>query len=128
MAGRISKAFGTRKASSQRIARTEVASAVQSAQVQGFAQTGVVEKTMWNTSLDDLVRDSHQIDGQITDDDGNFLLRDHVKARFPADPSLDAADRINCRCFVNPVFPDEGGIAIVAESAEIQAGQTEGLT
>ncbi|GAG27489.1 unnamed protein product, partial [marine sediment metagenome] len=49
MALRIGKTFGTRKASSQRIARTEVANAVQSAQVQGYAQTGVVERKMWNT-------------------------------------------------------------------------------
>jgi uncharacterized protein with gpF-like domain len=83
---------------------------------------------MWNTSLDDLVRDSHTIDGQVSDDDGFFTLNSGAKARNPADADLSAADRINCRCFVNPVFADEDPLAIVAESAEIQAGQTEGLT
>jgi uncharacterized protein with gpF-like domain len=104
-----------------------VASAVQSAQVQGFAQTGVVERKMWNTSLDGDVRDAHTIDGQTVALDESFTLNSGAQARAPADAALSAADRINCRCFVNPVFLDEDAVALVSESATIQAGQTEGL-
>jgi uncharacterized protein with gpF-like domain len=84
-----------------------VASAVQSAQVQGFKQTGVVERKMWNTSLDASVRDSHEIEGQTVGLDDLFTLSNGAQARAPADASLGAGDRINCRCFVNPVFIDE---------------------
>jgi hypothetical protein len=121
MARRISETFGTRKSQSTRIARTEVASAVQSAQIQGYKQTGVVERTMWNTSLDDRVRDSHTIDGQVVDLEGEFTFANGAKARFPSDPALSAADRINCRCFVNPVFVDEDAEALVIASAAAQA-------
>jgi uncharacterized protein with gpF-like domain len=104
-----------------------VASAVQSAQIEGYKQTGVVERQIWNTSLDDLVRDSHTIDGQVVGLGDAFTFSNGAQARFPSDPNLSASDRINCRCFVNPVFIDEDAAALVIESATIQAGQTEGL-
>jgi hypothetical protein len=118
MALRIGKTFGLRKQQSQRIARTEVASAVQSAQIQGYKQTGVVERQIWNTSLDDKVRDSHTIDGQVVDLEGTFTFANGAQARFPSDPVLSAADRINCRCFVNPVFIDEDPLSIEGGGVE----------
>jgi hypothetical protein len=115
MALRIGKAFGLRKQQSQRIARTEVASAVQSAQVQGYVQTGVVERKMWNTSLDASVRDSHEIEGQTVGLEETFTLASGGQARAPADASLSAGDRINCRCFISPVFLDEDPLSVLAE-------------
>jgi uncharacterized protein with gpF-like domain len=114
MALRIGKVFGTRKQQSQRIARTEVASAVQSAQVQGYKQTGVVERKMWNTSLDGAVRDSHTIEGQTVGLDEMFTLDNGAQARAPADAALSAGDRINCRCFIAPVFIDEDPLDVLA--------------
>jgi SPP1 gp7 family putative phage head morphogenesis protein len=121
MARRISEVFGTRKSQSTRIARTEVASAVQSAQLEGYKQTGVVERQMWNTSLDDRVRDSHMIDGQTVGLDELFTLTNGAQAEGPAGVSLEPEDRINCRCFRNPVFVDEDAAELVIASAAAQA-------
>jgi uncharacterized protein with gpF-like domain len=87
---------------------------VQSAQIQGFKQTGVVEQQMWNTSLDGAVRDSHTIEGQTVALGESFTLDGGAQALFPADPTLSAGDRINCRCFVSPVFPDEDPLEVLA--------------
>ncbi|GAG31750.1 unnamed protein product, partial [marine sediment metagenome] len=37
-----------------------------------------------------------------------------AQARGPADASLPAGDRINCRCFVTPVFLDEDPLEVIA--------------
>jgi len=111
----IAEVFGVRKSDATRIARTEIATSVQSAQIQGYAQTGVVERKMWNTSLDGAVRDSHIIEGQTRGLDEAFTLADGGQAMAPADPTLDAGDRVNCRCFVTPVFIDETPLSVIAQ-------------
>ena len=116
IARRIAETFGVRKQDATRIARTEIASAVQSAQVEGYRQTGVVEKKLWNTSLDGKVRDSHIIEGQTRDLDEPFSLGNGVEARSPADPALAPGDRVNCRCFVTPVFIDEQPLSVVGST------------
>ncbi len=113
IAARIVNTFSTRRKQATRIARTEIASAVQTAQIEGYKQTGVVEKKMWNTSLDGDVRDSHIIEGQTRDLDEPFSLGNGAIANGPADPALSAGDRINCRCFVTPVFTDEDLLGIL---------------
>lgn len=100
-------------ASARRIARTEIAGAIQEGQVEGYRETGLVEKKQWNTSLDDRVRDSHRIDGQVVDLDDSFVLDNGANAPSPAHPSLDAGDRINCRCFLTPVFIGEDIIPVL---------------
>ena len=80
---------------------------MQEAQKEGYRQTGVVERQQWNTSLDDRVRDSHQIDGQVVDLDDSFSLGNGVNAPGPAHASMPVGDRVNCRCFLTPVFFDE---------------------
>lgn len=107
IAKRIVDTFGQRRKDALRIARTEIADAVQTAQVEGYRQTGVVEQKQWNTSLDADVRDSHEIEGQTRDLDDEFTLTNGSRAEGPAATSLPAGDRINCRCFVTPVFVDE---------------------
>ncbi|MEE8543025.1 MAG: phage portal protein, partial [Gammaproteobacteria bacterium] len=113
ISARIVNTFSTRRKQATRIARTEIASAVQTAQIEGYKQTGVVEKKMWNTSLDGDVRDSHIIEGQTRDLDEPFSLGNGAIANGPADPALSAGDRINCRCFVTPVFTDEELLGIL---------------
>lgn len=106
-ARKIGKLFGKRKGDAKRIAHTEIASAIQQAQTEGYRQTGIVEKQQWNTALDDRVRDSHNIDGQIVDLDEPFSLANGAQTRAPASPELDPGDRVNCRCFLTPVLPGD---------------------
>ncbi len=107
VAKRISDVFGKRKRDTKRIARTEMAGAVSEAQEQGYKQTDVVEKKQWNTSLDSDVRDSHTIDGQQQSIDSDFKLADGGMGASPGAPGFSAGNRINCRCFITPVFFDE---------------------
>ncbi len=92
-----------------RIARTETLKASQSAQLEGFGQSGVVTQIMWNTSLDGEVRDSHAgTEGQVVDMGDSFTLADGEAADAPGigagGGGLSAANTINCRCFVTPVL------------------------
>lgn len=113
IAKRITDVFGQRRKDSIRIARTEIASAVQVAQVEGYRQTGVVGKKQWNTSLDGDVRDSHIIEGQTRDLDDDFTLSNGARASSPAAVDLSAEDRINCRCFVTPIFEGEEALGVL---------------
>jgi len=109
LAKRMGPVISNRKRA-RTIARTEVGKASQMAQLESFAQSQVVERKMWNTSLDEFVRDSHvATEGQIVDLEESFTLGSGARASFPLDPSLPAADLINCRCFVTPVFVAETG-------------------
>ena len=103
----ISDTFGRRRDSARRIARTEIATATQAAQLEGYEQTGVVERKRWNTSLDTTVRDSHLIEGQTRELGEDFVLQSGQRAAGPAALGLPPEDRINCRCFVTPVFAGE---------------------
>ncbi len=103
IARRIQDTFGTRRSEATRIARTEIAQAVQVAQVQGYQQSGVVEKKRWNTSLDSKVRDTHvRLEGVVRELDEDFTS----SIQGPAQASF-AKDRIHCRCFLTPVFEGE---------------------
>lgn len=108
MKARINGVFAGRRANAVSIARTEMLKATQWAQLESFTQSGVVEKKMWNTSLDDAVRDSHQIDGEVRGLADSFGLADGELADAPGvgagGAPLSAANAINCRCFVTPVF------------------------
>ena len=112
IAARISELFGNRRASATRIARTEIATAVTTAQEEGYEQTGVVEGKQWHTSLDMDVRDSHQIDSQTRKLGEDFTLSNGQSASGPAALDLPPGDRINCRCFTTPVFFDETAASI----------------
>jgi len=108
---RIRDVFRARRDQARTIARTEVHRAVQRGQIEGFRQSGVVEKKQWNTSQDDAVRDSHLIDGQIVRLDEPFELDDGELADSPGEGAdgteLSAHNAINCRCFVTPAFEED---------------------
>jgi hypothetical protein len=100
--------MSTRRAHARTIARTEIARATQTAQLTAFEKSEVVPRKRWNTSLDALVRDSHQIDGQTVFLHEQFELNpsDQVGVEYADAPGvgdLSAANVINCRCFVTPV-------------------------
>jgi SPP1 gp7 family putative phage head morphogenesis protein len=87
------------------IARTETVAAQNAGVLQGFAQSGVVEGKVWMTIGDANVRASHAaIDGEIVGLDSRFSNG----LRFPGDPENGAAaDRINCRCTMQPAIQVE---------------------
>lgn len=85
------------------IARTEVISASNEGAFESYKQSGVVEKVEWISSRDNLVRDSHQIDGEQVSlgiDFSNGL-------KFPGDPAGEASNLINCRCTIGPIVSKE---------------------
>lgn len=108
----IKRVFAERRKNGARtIARTETLKASQRAQIDGFKTSKVVEKKQWNTSLDDVVRNSHAATNeQIVDLDDFFVLGDLEDADAPGigggGGSLSAGNTINCRCFVTPVLED----------------------
>lgn len=53
---------------------------------QRAAWKGLGIKRSWLTRRDSLVRDAHQIDGQIEDDNGEFTLTDGSKVEYPNAP------------------------------------------
>jgi SPP1 gp7 family putative phage head morphogenesis protein len=108
IAARIRGVFSVRRSEARTIARTEVLKASQSAQLEAFEQSGVVERKQWNTSLDDAVRPDHlDTEGQIVDRDDAFTLGNGERADAPGigegGAQLSAGNTINCRCFVTPV-------------------------
>jgi SPP1 gp7 family putative phage head morphogenesis protein len=112
IASRIREVFRTRRDHARTIARTEVLRGSAAAHLEGFSQAGFVAKKRWNTSLDDAVRDSHaETDGQVVELDAPFVLGDGEHADGPGlganGAALSAANAINCRCFVTPVFDSE---------------------
>ncbi len=82
------------------IARTESAGAANTARVEQFKAAGVVQHE-WVTAGDDLVRDGHQIDGEVTivgESFSNGMKRPHEEGQ-------PAANVVNCRCLTSPVVP-----------------------
>lgn len=119
IASRVNKVFRGRRANARTIAQTETVTAVQGAHLQAFDSVpDLVPRKRWNTSRDEAVRDfelgdstSHRIDGQVRDRDQPFTLGDGEGAMAPgvgvSGGALSARNRINCRCFVTPVFEGE---------------------
>jgi len=66
------------------IARTESVGSSNYGTQQALVQAGIQNK-MWITSRDDLVRDSHLIDGQVVGVNENFQLLDGKQMPFPQD-------------------------------------------
>jgi len=85
------------------IARTEVVSASNHASQEGAKSTGLTLEKEWFDSDDGRVRRSHRVvDGQRIPMDDPYQWASpesgQVSARFPGDPELPAAERIQCRC------------------------------
>jgi len=90
---RVNGVFDTRtKAESERIARTEVLSSSNGAELEAYMQTDVVEKVEWLATMDDRVRPEHAaLNGEVVDKGEEFSNG----LTFPSD--------INCRCSLLPV-------------------------
>ncbi len=97
---RIGQVFDVaRGARTERIARTEIIGALNNGSMEAYKQSGIVKKKEWIDSRDNLVRDTHQIDGEQTGLDDNFSNG----LAFPGDPSGSAEEIINCRCTLTAV-------------------------
>lgn len=90
--------FGNRAAT---IARTELGNVINDSREESFKYVGY-ERQEWLSAKDELVRPSHQIDGeevQIGQAFSNGL-------KYPNDPDGPAEEVINCRCLALPVPKD----------------------
>lgn len=89
----------------QRLALTETGIASQVAQAETMRRSGVPAKR-WNTFEDEHVRDSHEtLHGVTIEMEEGFDVNGHP-ADHPMDPSLPAAEIINCRCWMTAVFEE----------------------
>jgi SPP1 gp7 family putative phage head morphogenesis protein len=109
IAKRIRQVFTTRRHHARTIARTEVLKSSQTAQIESFEQSGVVEKKQWNTSMDAAVRDEHvSVEGQTVGLREPFTLGNGEQADAPGigmgGAPLTPGNSINCRCFTTPVL------------------------
>ena len=95
------------------IARTETITASNMSSQEGARQSNTNRLKQWFDSDDGRVRGSHEIIGAS---DPIPLNQEYewtspeegvVTARFPGDPNLPAAERINCRCVELYVEPNE---------------------
>jgi SPP1 gp7 family putative phage head morphogenesis protein len=108
LAKRINQALGGQaKWRARAIARTETTNLYNSgheAVFQTLGEDDLIIGKQWMTIIDDRTRPSHaKIDGEIVKPNEDFS----IGAPYPGHPSLDAADRVNCRCTVISVFKDE---------------------
>ena len=82
------------------IARTEIVSASNKGSLLGAQSTGLQLKKEWISTRDRRTRPDHlDADGQIVDFNEKFNVGGE-EAEYPGDPSLSAANSINCRCAV----------------------------
>ncbi len=109
LALRVGKVFQDgRRNRARRIARTESVAAANDGSVQGMKQAGV-EKKMWISSRDQIVRDTHSagtsregitgLDGQIVSLNELFVSPSGATGQFPGAMST-AAESVNCRCTI----------------------------
>lgn len=99
---RVKNVFKLRKGSDAvRIARTEVLSASNGADIEAYDQSGVIEKKEWLATMDDRVRPWHaEMDAEVV----NLRSKFSNGLMFPGDPSAPADEIINCRCTTLPVI------------------------
>lgn len=90
----------------ERIARTETISAANAGTIEGYRQTGLVQKKQWLAADDERTREWHAAaDGQIVDLDGPFIVGGE-SLDFPGDPNGSPENIINCRCTVAPILDE----------------------
>lgn len=95
--------LGTRAAM---VARTETASAANAARVEQWHAAGIAQHE-WLTAGDEIVRDSHQIDGEVVVIGERFSNG----MRQPGEPGQPAELVIGCRCTTGPVIHEPAGVA-----------------
>lgn len=95
-----SSAMFTLQGRSDTIARTEVHSAVNTAEYEAVESSGIELKREWIATNDDRVRDDHaSADGQVVEQGGTFTVGGE-ELRYPGDPDASPGNIINCRCVV----------------------------
>jgi|GEM_PF-553441 len=107
MAKRIEAIMGDRiKSSGEAIARTEVISSSNAARIEGWKQSGTVDKKEWVAALDERTRESHvTAHGQTVALDADFTVGG---ATGPGPGNMSSAgESVNCRCVVVPVIDVE---------------------
>jgi len=117
MKERIEKLFdGYSKGRVGVIARTESSHAANYGVYNAYKDTDIVEKKVWITQRDELVRDSHEVlDGEAIDLDENFKTGDGNETEFPGDTGV-ASDDIECRCFLASILKDAFKSLIIDKS------------
>lgn len=91
-------------ARAQTIARTEAGAIANTAHMAQYDAAGI-EKVEWVASGDAATRDTHsELDGKIVERGASF--RSDIILRWPHDPKAPAAEIVNCRCTILPVFED----------------------
>jgi hypothetical protein len=89
----------------KRFALTETGIASELAQVETYRRNGVVRK-QWNI-LGDNTRPTHAVlDGVQVEIDEKFDVGGYA-ADHPLDPTLPAAELVNCHCWLSPVVDDD---------------------
>ena len=102
-AARVDAIMGERiRSSAEAIARTEVGTAVNGGQVEGWRQDGTVGGKRWLSAIDDRTREAHvAAHDQAVGIDEPFVV-DGEEGMYPGDfPS--AANVVNCRCTMVPI-------------------------
>lgn len=96
---RVEAVMGDRIASSvETIARTETGRAYSAGELEGYKQSGVVDKKVWLATIDQGTRDAHlAMHGQIVDLEDDFTAPGGAKAPVPLEFGIPEHD-INCRC------------------------------
>ena len=105
LAGRVTHTMNVRQSQALKIARTEVAGAVNGGVLLSFEQNSdIIAAKQWVTAGDEVVRDSHvDVNGQVKSLNSAFLLEGGA-LMFPGDPGGPAEEVINCRCTIQPVM------------------------
>lgn len=101
----------TNRIRARRIARTEIITASNKASNVGAAATGLTLVKEWIHTADDRTREAHlQMTGErkfVAMDEEFVLPPDGETADYPGDPSLSAAQRVNCRCAIAHLPADD---------------------
>ena len=102
LAERVSDVFKTRrKYEAERIARTEVISASNAAELEAYIQSDVIEKKEWLATMDANVRPAHaDMNGEVV----GLNKRFSNGLMYPGDPSGSGDEVVNCRCTTLPVI------------------------
>jgi SPP1 gp7 family putative phage head morphogenesis protein len=83
------------------IVRTEMNSAINESRIAGFMDVGI-KRHEWLSSKDELVRETHRIDGEVRE----FGIAFSNGLYAPNDPGAPPEEVINCRCITLPVFEE----------------------
>lgn len=90
----------------ERIARTEVVSSSNAANLAAYQISGLVDEKEWLAVQDGQTRETHaSMDGQRQPIDGEFVSPSGATAQGPGLFGIGAED-INCRCTVRPIIAD----------------------